>query len=138
MHTTKATILLGALLSAGMLCAQTPDPNQAAAPQAAQSGQATPHREANPDKMAAHLGKKLNLSNDQISQIKPILADRQQQMESLRSDTTLSRQDRRAKAQAIQQDSKGKIEALLNDTQKQQYEQMLAERREHHKEHGAA
>jgi hypothetical protein len=29
------------------------------------------------------------------------------------------------------QDSKGKLEAALNDTQKQQFEQMLAERRSH-------
>jgi len=31
------------------------------------------------------------------------------------------------------QDSNSKIEAVLNDTQKQQFEQMLQERRAHHK-----
>jgi Spy/CpxP family protein refolding chaperone len=31
--------------------------------------------------------------------------------------------------QGIQQDSKNKIEAVLNDQQKQQFEQMLQERR---------
>ena len=33
--------------------------------------------------------------------------------------------------QAIQQDSKGRIEAVLNDSQKQQFEQMLASRKGH-------
>jgi hypothetical protein len=33
--------------------------------------------------------------------------------------------------QAIMQDSNSKIEAVLNDTQKQQFEQMLAARRAH-------
>jgi len=85
-----------------------------------------------PAKQAAHLGKRLGLSGDQVAQITPIFTDRQQQMQSLRADTSLTQQDRRTKARAIMQDSKSKIEAVMNDTQKQQFEQMLAERRSHH------
>ena len=87
----------------------------------------------NPNKQAKHLAKELNLTPDQVSQIKPILVDRKQQIESLRADSSLAPQDRREKMRAIQQDSKSKIEAVLNDTQKQQFEQMLANRRAHHK-----
>jgi hypothetical protein len=133
MQTRNAALFLGAILSTGMLMAQAPDSNQA--PAASQSEQAqsnSAHRMANPDRQAKHLGKKLGLSQDQVAQIKPILVDRQQQMQSLRADTALAPQDRRAKAQAIQQDSSSRIEAVLNDTQKQQFEQMLAERRAHH------
>ncbi len=82
--------------------------------------------------MAKHLGKKLGLSNEQVAQLKPILEDRQQQMQTLRNDTSLNQQDRRAKAGGIMQDSKTRIEAVLNDTQKQQFEQMLQERRARH------
>jgi len=82
--------------------------------------------------MAKHLGKKLGLSNEQVAQLKPILEDRQQQMQTLRSDTSLNDQDRQAKARGVMQDSKTRIEALLNDTQKQQFEQMLQERRSRH------
>jgi len=82
--------------------------------------------------MAKHLGKKLGLSNEQVAQLKPILEDRQQQMQTLRSDTSLNDQDRQAKARGVMQDSKTRIEALLNDTQKQQFEQMLQERRARH------
>ena len=140
MHTLKATILLSALLSTGMLLAQAPDASQAPAanaPQtkATQSAEAQGgrhHHARNPNKQTKHLAKKLGLSKDQEAQIEPILADRQQRMESLRADGSLAPQDRRAKAQSVQQDAKSKIEAVLNDAQKQKFEQMLAERRAHH------
>jgi len=134
MYTTKATIVLGALLSAGMLLAQAPESNQspaANAPQAAQSQPGNPHRTMDPARQAMHLGKRFGLSSDQVAQIQPILAGRQQQIQGLRADSSLNEQDRRAKALAVMQDSNSKIEAVMNDTQKQQFEQMLAERRSH-------
>ena len=139
MNATKATIALGALLSAGILFAQAPDatqPSTANAPQAAQTQQGRHHgkheRNFDPAKQAAHLQKRLGLSDDQVAQLTPILTDRQNQMKSLRADSTLTPQDRHAKAKSLFEDSKTKIEAVLNDTQKQQFEQMLAERRQHH------
>jgi Spy/CpxP family protein refolding chaperone len=135
MYTTKATFILGALLSAGTLLAQAPDSNQAPpanAPQVTQSQPGRPHRTMDPAKQAAHLGKRLGLSSDQVAQITPIFTDRQQQMHSLRADSSLTERDRHTKARAILQDSKSKIEAVMNDTQKQQFEQMLADRRSHH------
>jgi periplasmic protein CpxP/Spy len=126
-------MLLGALLSTGVVLAQAPDQTQQpSTPQAAQNQQGRHHRAPDPDRMAKHLGKKLGLSNDQVVQLKPILEDRQQQMQSLRNDALLNQQDRHAKARDIMQDSKTRIEALLNDTQKQQFEQMLQERRARH------
>jgi len=136
-NTTKATIVLGALLSASILLAQAPGTSQAPdanAPQAAQTQPGNFHRNFDPSQMASHLGKRLGLSSDQVAQITPILAGRQQQMQSLRADSSLAPQDRRTKARAIMQDTNGKIEALLNDTQKQQYEQMLANRRSHRRD----
>jgi protein CpxP len=127
-------MLLGTVLAAGAALAQAPD--QAQSSGASQTTQTTPvreHKAPNPDRMAKHLEKKLNLSNDQVAKIKPVLEDRVQQMQSLRADTSLSQQDRRNKAHQIMQDSNTKIEAVLNDTQKQQFEQLLQERREHHK-----
>ncbi len=124
----KATLVLGALLSAGLVLAQAPATNQAPA---TPSQQGNFHRNFDPAQQAAHLTKRLSLSDDQVAQIKPILADRFQQMQNLRADTSLTQQDRHAKARAIMQDSNSKIEAVLNDTQKQQFEQMLAQRRSH-------
>ena len=136
-NTTKATIVLGALLSASILLAQAPGTSQAPdanAPQAAQTQPGNFHRNFDPSQMASHLGKRLGLSSDQVAQITPILVGRQQQMQSLRADSSLAPQDRRTKARAIMHDTNGKIEALLNDTQKQQYEQMLANRRSHRRD----
>ncbi|MGA2569876.1 MAG: hypothetical protein ABSF23_05105 [Terracidiphilus sp.] len=133
MSATKATIVLGALLSAGMVLAQAPDSNQgpaASAPQPAQPGYQ--HRTFDPSQFAAHLGQRLGLSSDQVAQITPILAARHQQMQALRADASLSEQDRHSEARAIRQDANSKIEAVLTDAQKQQFEQMLAQRRQHH------
>jgi Spy/CpxP family protein refolding chaperone len=133
-YTTKVTIILGALLSAGVVLAQSPGANQAPAASAPQAAPAQPgdsHRTFDPGQQAMHLGQRLGLSSDQVAQITPILADRQQKMQNLRADNSLSEQDRHAKARAIMQDSNSKIEAVMTDTQKQQFEQILAERRNH-------
>jgi hypothetical protein len=61
--------------------------------------------------------KRYNLSADQQTQLKPILASQQQQMQALRGDSSLSREDRMAKMQSIRADTKTKIEAVLNDDQ---------------------
>jgi Spy/CpxP family protein refolding chaperone len=126
--TTKGTIVLGALLFASTVFAQAPDANQ---PSVAQTQPGDQHRTFDPARQAAHLGKRLGLSSDQVAQIQPILADRFQKMQTLRANNSLSQQDRRTQARAIMQDSNTKIEALLSDTQKQQYEQLLAQRRAH-------
>jgi len=134
MNSTKATIILGALLSATVMFAQAPDSSQAPAANAPQGAPAQPanqHRNFDPSQFAAHLGQRLGLSSDQVAQITPILTACKQQMQTLRADASLSQQDRHTKAHAIMQDTNSKIEAVLNDTQKQQFEQMLAERRAH-------
>jgi len=128
----KATLILGALLSAGLVLAQAPATNQAPAanaPQAAPAQQG--HRNFDPNRQAVRLSQRLGLSDDQAAQIKPILADRFQQMQTLRADISLSEQDRHAKVRALMQDSNTRIESVLNDTQKQQFEKMQAERRSH-------
>jgi len=84
-----------------------------------------------PDRQLAHLTKRLNLSADQQSQIRPILVDRQQKMQALFQNQSLSPQDRHAQAQAIRQDSRTRLEAALNDQQKQQLEEMQAKMQAH-------
>jgi protein CpxP len=78
-------------------------------------------QQMDPDQQLAHMTKRYNLSADQQAQIKPILANQQQQMQALRGDSSLSRDDRMAKMKGIREDSSTKIQAILNDTQKKQY-----------------
>jgi len=76
----------------------------------------------NPDEQLAHMTKHYKLSADQQAQIKPILAAQQQQMEQLRSDSSISRDDKRAKMQSMHEDTKAKIEAVLNPDQKAKFD----------------
>jgi Spy/CpxP family protein refolding chaperone len=77
-----------------------------------------------PDEELQRLDKSLKLTDDQKSQIKPILEDRQKQMESLHSDTSLSSEDRMGKMRSLMKESNDKIRALLNDDQKKQFDEM--------------
>ena len=88
-----------------------------------------------PDQRLAHMTKRYKLTADQQSQIKPILQDEQQQMQSMRSDTSSSREDKRAKMQSMHQASTQKIEAVLTDEQRQKFDadqQKMQERRSEH------
>jgi protein CpxP len=128
-NSRKATFILGALLATSAAFAQAqaaPADQQPTAQAPAGGGMRGP---ADPAKEAKRLGKELGLTKDQMAQIQPILQDRANQMQALRADTSTAPADRRAKAKGIMDDSKTKIEALLNDQQKQQYEQMLANRK---------
>ncbi|HTV82072.1 MAG TPA: hypothetical protein VME18_05435 [Acidobacteriaceae bacterium] len=82
------------------------------------------HHRMDPDAELKHMTQELGLSADQQNQIRPILVDRQQKMQALWRNQSLSRDDRRSQMMSIRQDSNAKIEALLSDQQKQQFEAM--------------
>ncbi len=82
--------------------------------------------------------KRYNLSSDQQTQIKPILANQQQQMQALRQDSSLSREDKMAKMKSIHEDSSSKIQAVLNDSQKEKFAQDQQRRQQQMQERGAA
>jgi protein CpxP len=130
MRTFLSTVALGSLLAVGLSGNALLAQDQSAPPAA--STQAPAQRPAHvpdPRHQAKKMAKALNLTPDQVSKIEPILADRAQQVQSLRSDTTLAPGDRKAKMHGIRQDSDNRIEAILNDTQKQQYEQIKQSRK---------
>jgi hypothetical protein len=74
-----------------------------------------------PDEQLARMTKRYDLSADQQTQIKPIIADTQQQMMALRQDSSLSRDDKMAKMKSIREGANTKIQAILNDSQKQKF-----------------
>ncbi len=87
------------------------------------------------DDQLARMTKELNLTSDQATQIKPILTGRQQQMEALHQDQSMSQEDKMAKMKGLRDDSNTKIEAVLNDTQKQQFEAMQAKQQQRWQQH---
>lgn len=124
-NTLFTTLALGGVLAFGATSALYAQDSTAPAPQEQQQGpMGHGRRHMDPDRQLQHMTKTLNLTSDQQTQIRPILVDRQQKMEALFQDQSLSREDRHSKMQAIQQDTKSRIEAVLNDQQKQTFESM--------------
>lgn len=74
--------------------------------------------------------KELNLSADQVSQIKAINEDTRKQASAVRDDSTIAQADKRGKMMDIRKASQDKIRAVLNDDQKTKYDAMLAQQRE--------
>jgi protein CpxP len=83
-----------------------------------------------PDQQVQRLSKALNLTDDQKGQIKAVLVDNMKRMQAMREDSTIAPEDRRAKAMTMREETTTKIKALLNDDQKVQYDQILAEQRQ--------
>jgi periplasmic protein CpxP/Spy len=136
MHMRKITVsLLGLALLTGLAIAQESGQSQNDSAPAAQMAPMGQRRLPNPARQARRLGRQLGLSPDQISQIEPVIANRQVQLENLRTDPTLTPQQRRAQARSIMRDSNSKLEAVMTDGQKQQFEQLMQARREARRQH---
>ena len=82
------------------------------------------HQQSDPQQQMARLSRKLQLTPAQAAKLEPILQSRQQQMQQLRADTSMSPSDRHAKMRSIMQDSNTQLQSVLTDSQKQQYQQM--------------
>ena len=82
------------------------------------------------------LTKKLNLTPDQVTQVKAIDADAATQMKALHEDTSVAEPDKRAKMMDIHKTSQDKIRALLTDDQKTKFDALQAQMRERRENHG--
>jgi periplasmic protein CpxP/Spy len=132
-------LALGSILVVGLSGSALLAQDQSAPPAvSAQSPAQQPTHVPNPRHQAKRMAKQLSLTPDQVSKIEPILADRDQQVQSVRSDTTLASNDRKAKMHSIRQESDSRIEAILNDTQKQQYEQIKQSRKANRQQQAVA
>jgi protein CpxP len=130
------SLALTCLLATGALYAQEPaaSPGGGMAQDSDHGGRHGGHG-MDPDKMLDHMTKRYNLTSDQQNQIRPILQDQQQQMQSLRADTSISREDKGAKMRSMHQESRQKIEAVLTDDQRKKVDadqQKMEERRAEH------
>ena len=82
--------------------------------------------------------KELNLTPDQVTQIKAIYADTEKQMLALRDDTSTAPADKREKMTTIRRDSMTRVQALLTDDQKKKLAAMMEKRREQREERPAS
>jgi Spy/CpxP family protein refolding chaperone len=116
-------------LSALPALAQDPPAPQQGQPQQGQDGPR--HGGRGMGHQVEFLTKKLNLTPDQVTQVKAIDADSWSQMKALREDTSIAGQDKRAKMMDIHKASQGKIRALLTADQQTKFDALEAEMREH-------
>ncbi len=80
-----------------------------------------------PEKRTEMLTKQLKLTSDQQPKVLDILKTTQSQMQSLRSDTSLTQDDRRSKMMEIHKTSNDQIRALLDPTQQKKWDAMQTE-----------
>jgi periplasmic protein CpxP/Spy len=137
----RKTILRVAFLALGAtalstLPAMAQDPSAPPPPPQDQAGP----RHGGPGGMGGNqvefLTKKLNLTPDQVTQVKAIDADAMNQMKALREDTSVAGPDKRAKMMDIRKASQDKIRALLTDDQKTKFDALQAQTRERRGNHG--
>ncbi|HMG85165.1 MAG TPA: hypothetical protein VK574_05455 [Terracidiphilus sp.] len=101
-----------------------PDQNQAGPPP---DGRGRGMR-MDPSRQLERMTRELNLTSDQQEKIKPLLLDRQQKMQALMQNESLSQEDRRAQMRTIMEGSNNSIKATLNDDQKQKFDAMQQQR----------
>jgi periplasmic protein CpxP/Spy len=111
------------------------DNQQAASAQDQQSGHRRGHFD--PQERTDMLTKQLNLTSDQQPKVLEILKSQQSQMESLRSDSSLSQDDRRSKMMDIRKSSDDQIRALLDAKQQKKFDQMLSRQQQWQGHHDA-
>lgn len=128
--------LLTFMLSGALVLAAAPgfsQDNSAGGQQAAPQGEpGHPRGHMDPAKRTEMLTKQLNLTSDQQAKVQDILKSEQSQMESLRSDTSLSQEDRRSKMMDIHKTSSDQIRGLLDANQQKKWDEMQSKQWQGH------
>jgi protein CpxP len=89
-------------------------------------GHPGPGQPMSPDQRLQMMTKQLNLTADQQEKIKPLLESQNQQMQTLRQDSSLSREDRMTKMQEIRQSTNDQIKSALDADQQKKFEQTMS------------
>jgi protein CpxP len=82
------------------------------------------HHAPNPQREAAKISKKLNLSSDQTAKLEPILADRANKIAALKNDTTISSVVMKQQMRAIREQTRQQLATVLTPDQMQQLHSM--------------
>jgi len=127
-------LLAACIISIGAFAQDAPPNNQ---PSAQENGGG--HRgPMDPAQRTQELTKKLNLTSDQQAKVQQILQSESSQVESLRSDSSLSQQDRHSKMMDIHQATNTQIRAALDPNQQKQWDEMQAKRGQWGRRRGAS
>ncbi len=119
------SVLVAVLAIALSATAQTSTSSPEPQAPANQPAQAAPQAQPNPSGDApaarpqtqADPDNPLNLTDEQKEKLRPIVADENQQLEALRSDTSMSQEQKMQKANQIRESASPKIKAILTPEQ---------------------
>jgi protein CpxP len=78
----------------------------------------------------------LNLTDEQKAKLQPILADENQQLQALRSDTSMTQEQKISKANEIRQTASPKIRAVLTPEQLQKLDELQRKARQQQNQSG--
>lgn len=123
MRTRIFSLALGCALTLGVTAAALAQDNAPPPPDQSQPGPGGPRR-MDPDRQLEHLTRALSLTTDQQAQIKPLLVDRDQKMQALFQNQSISQQDRHTQMRSISDGTNNSIKAVLTDQQKQKFDEM--------------
>ena len=123
-------ILASFVVAAGFAMAQNADQQAPAQNEQAPppGGEGHGHMRFDPEHRTQMLTKQLKLNSDQQAKVLDILKSEQSQMESLRSDTSVSQEDRRSKMMDIHKASSDQIRGLLDANQQKKWDEMQSRR----------
>jgi Spy/CpxP family protein refolding chaperone len=85
---------------------------------------------SNVDARLNQLGKELNLTDEQKTKLRPILTEESQQMQAIRSDTSLSKEQKMAKMKEVRDSHQPHINEILTPEQQRKWSEMKKEARE--------
>lgn len=118
-------VMICALLTMALVCcgttvfAQMQEPGQ---------GSGAQHRmPMSTDERLQHMTQLLNLTSDQQTKLRPILDNETQQMQALRTDTSMSRDDKMTRMRSIRQTTNSQINPILTSDQQQKWAQMQSQ-----------
>jgi Spy/CpxP family protein refolding chaperone len=82
------------------------------------------------DHQLRHMTKRLNLTDAQQQQIKPILVDRDNQIAAIRNDTSLTPEQQHSSMGKLMRESASQIRNVLTDSQREQWDASREKMRE--------
>jgi protein CpxP len=131
-----AVAVCGAALSTASMLAQdsTGTATQPTSEQQGQMGNGGPGGPGGHERMGERhlqmMTQQLNLTPEQVQEVKAIELDSRGQAKAVHEDTSMAQADKRSKMMAIRQSAEVKIRALLNDDQRGKFDAMQARMQE--------
>jgi Spy/CpxP family protein refolding chaperone len=84
------------------------------------------------------MAQKLNLSQQQQDQLKPILEKQREQAKAIWQDNSLTQEQKKEKMQAIRKDTQAQLNTILTPEQQQQWQQMRENMKQHRHGNGGS